>query len=55
MWNWSILYVDNEHHLLFECSHVALAASRSKHMALFDGGEWCEGMYGWLLLLTNRN
>jgi hypothetical protein len=31
--------VDNENHLqlLFECSHVALVASRSKHMALFDG------------------
>jgi hypothetical protein len=30
--------VDNEHHLLFECSHVALVASiRSKHRALFDG------------------
>jgi hypothetical protein len=28
--------VDNEHHLLFECSHVALVASRSKHRALFD-------------------
>ena len=28
---------DNEHHLLFECSHVALVASRSKHMALFAG------------------
>jgi hypothetical protein len=29
--------VDNEHHLLFECSHVVLVASRSKHRALFDG------------------
>jgi hypothetical protein len=29
--------VDNEHHLLFECSHVALVASRSKHRTLFDG------------------
>ncbi len=25
------------YHLLFECSHVALVASRSKHMTLFDG------------------
>jgi hypothetical protein len=29
--------VEQEYHLLFECSHVALVASRSKHMALFDG------------------
>ncbi len=41
--------VDNEHHLLFECSHVALVASRSKHMALFDGvsgvREWMAAAY----------
>jgi hypothetical protein len=43
--------VDNEHHLqLFECSHVALVASRSKHMALFDGvsgavREWMVAAY----------
>ncbi len=41
--------VDNEHHLLFECSHVALVASRSKHRALFDGvrdvREWMAAAY----------
>jgi hypothetical protein len=41
--------VDNEHHLLFECSHVALVASRSKHMTLFDGvsgvREWMVAAY----------
>ncbi len=41
--------VDNEHHLLFECSHVALVASRSKHRALFDGvrdvREWMTAAY----------
>jgi hypothetical protein len=34
---------------LFECSHVALVASRSKHMALFDGvsgvREWMVAAY----------
>ena len=29
--------VDNEHHLLFECRHVALVHNRVKHRALFDG------------------
>jgi hypothetical protein len=41
--------VDNEHHLLFECSHVALVASRSKHRALFEGvrdvREWMAAAY----------
>ncbi len=41
--------VDNEHHLLFECSHVALAASKSKHRALFDRvrnvREWMAAAY----------
>ena len=41
--------VDNEHHLLFECSHAAIVASRSKHMALFDGvrgvREWMAAAY----------
>ena len=37
--------VDNEHHLLFECSHVALVASRSKHMTLFDG---VSGVRDWM-------
>jgi hypothetical protein len=41
--------VDNEHHLLFDCSHVALVANRSKHMALFDGvsgvREWMAAAY----------
>jgi hypothetical protein len=37
--------VDNEHHLLFECSHVALVASRSKHMARFDG---VSGVRDWM-------
>ncbi len=37
-------------HLLFECSHVALVANRSKHMALFDGAradvrEWMAAAY----------
>jgi hypothetical protein len=39
----------NEHHLLFECSHVALVASRSKHRALFEGvrdvREWMAAAY----------
>ncbi len=34
---------------LFECSHVALVASRSKHRALFDGvrdvREWMAAAY----------
>jgi hypothetical protein len=43
--------VDNEHHqvvlvLLFECSHVALVASRSKRMALFDG---VSGVRDWMV------
>ncbi len=41
--------VDNEHHLRFECRHVALVASRSKHRALFDGvrdvREWMAAAY----------
>ncbi len=41
--------VDNEHHLLSECSHVALVASRSKHRALFeemrDVREWMAAAY----------
>jgi hypothetical protein len=41
--------VDNEQHLLFECSHVALVANRSKHMTLFDGvsdvREWMAAAY----------
>jgi hypothetical protein len=37
--------VDNEHHLLFECSHVALVASWSKHMALFDA---VSGVRDWM-------
>jgi hypothetical protein len=41
--------VDNEHHLLFECSHVALVASRSNHRALFEGmgdvREWMAAAY----------
>jgi hypothetical protein len=41
--------IDNEQHLLFECSHVALVANRSKHMALFDGvrdvREWMTAAY----------
>jgi hypothetical protein len=44
--------VDNEHHqqvLLFECSHVALVASRSKHMALFDG---VSGVREWMVAVV---
>jgi hypothetical protein len=41
--------IDNEQHLLFECSHVALVANRSKDMALFDGvsdvREWMAAAY----------
>jgi hypothetical protein len=41
--------VDNEHHLLFECSNVALVAGRSKRRALFDGvrdvREWMAAAY----------
>ncbi len=41
--------VDSEHHLLFECSHAVLVASRSKHMAMFDGvsgvREWMAAAY----------
>jgi hypothetical protein len=30
--------VDNEHHLLFDCSHAVLVANRAKHRASrFDG------------------
>ncbi len=29
--------IDNEHHMLLECSHSALAVIRSEHRALFDG------------------
>jgi hypothetical protein len=39
----------NEPHLLFECSRVALVASRSKHRALFEGvrdvREWMAAAY----------
>ena len=41
--------VDNEHHLLFECSHEALVANRSKHKVLFDRvsdvKEWMAAAY----------
>jgi hypothetical protein len=41
--------VDNEHHLLFECSHEALVANWSKHKALFNGmsdvREWMAAAY----------
>jgi hypothetical protein len=43
--------VDNEHHLLFECSkcsHVALVASRSKHRALFDGVSGVRDVREWM-------
>ncbi len=45
VWNRSL---DNDH-LLFECSHVALVASRSKHRSLFDRvravREWMAAAY----------
>jgi hypothetical protein len=44
--------VDNETHLLFECSHVALVvlvASRSKHMALFDGVSGVSSVREWMV------
>jgi hypothetical protein len=44
--------VDNEHHLLFECIHVALVASRSKHRALWDVREWMAAVYKPELAIT---
>jgi hypothetical protein len=41
--------VDDEHHLLFDCSHAVLVANRTKHRALFDGvsgvREWMAAAY----------
>jgi hypothetical protein len=41
--------VDNEHHLLFDCSHAVLVANRTNHRALFDGvsgvREWMAAAY----------
>jgi hypothetical protein len=37
--------VDNEHHLLFDCSHAVLVANRTKHRALFEG---VSGVRDWM-------
>jgi hypothetical protein len=41
--------VEDEHHLLFDCSHAVLVANRTKHRALFDGvsgvREWMAAAY----------